>query len=38
MHLSESTRKNAPFVAVLAAILLTAAALSLATLSLLTRM
>jgi hypothetical protein len=38
MHLSESMRKNAPFAAVLVAILLTAAALSLATMSLLMRM
>ena len=38
MHLSESTRKNGPFLAVLFAILLTAAALSHATMSLLTRM
>ena len=38
MQLSEATRRNGPFLAVLAAILVTAAALSLATLSLLTRM
>jgi hypothetical protein len=34
----DSVRKNGPFLAVIAAIMLTAAALSLATLSLLTRM
>ena len=38
MHLTDSVRKNGPFIAVLTAILLTAAALSLATLSLLTRL
>ena len=38
MQLSESVRKNGPFLAILVAILLTAAALSIATLSLLVRM
>jgi hypothetical protein len=38
MQLNDSVRRNGPFVAVLAAIILTAAALSLATLSLLARM
>jgi hypothetical protein len=38
MHLAESLRKNGPFVAVLAAILLTALALSIATMSLIMRM
>jgi hypothetical protein len=38
MHLSDSMRKNGSFVAVLVAILLTAAALTIGTISLLTRM
>lgn len=38
MQLSENIRRNGPFLAILFAILLTAAALSIATLSLLTRM
>lgn len=38
MFFPESVRKNGPFLAVLAAILLTGAALSLATLSLIARM
>lgn len=38
MQLSENMRRNGPFLAVLFAILLTAAALSLATISLITRM
>ena len=38
MQLADSLRKNGPFLAVLVAILLTAAALSIATMSLLMRM
>jgi hypothetical protein len=38
MHLAESLRRNGSFVAVLAAILLTAAALSIATMSLIMKM